>query len=367
MEPIVDNFTRTELQTTFAQENQLTPEEEAQVTALADGIDISSTNALSMFGSEAGQKLSALSSSSLEKAKTKSIGEAGDALVALNKDLKGYTDYISKDPKKGIFGFLQKSKDRVANIMAKHASVQSNIDKSVALLNQHVSTLRVDITQLDSLYHESCNYFRELSMYIAAGKKRYETERDTTLKTLLDKASETHQQSDIQAANDFKSRLDTLQESITFLEFARSAVLNIAPSIRLTQNNELAMCNRIQQSITINIPIWQTSVALALGQEHTKTALEATQATRKFTSELIKHNAEQLKELSLGVAEEQQKGPYDVEAVVEANDRLIETFDGVRAIQLEGEKVRVENEKRLEAEDKRIRDKLLEISTYASA
>lgn len=354
----------------FSQRTELPADAQEKIDNLASGIAFDSTNQLSTFGPDS-QTLSYISDESLRHAQTKTIGEAGEALVQLNKDLKlrkDKLDRLQKDTKSPIlsklFGIAKKAKDRTEEIMSMNKTASENINRAVDLLHSHVAILRSDIDSMDRLLIFADQYTRELQMYILAGKKRYQQETDTTLKGLIEKAKETNDPNDAAAVNAFKGKLSVLADTISSLEFAYSAMVsNIGPCILLTQNNDLVLCNNIERTIAISKPLWATSLAVAIGQEHTEMSLNAAQASREFTSSLLKQNAEKLGAMTVEVAKERQEGIFNIDDLIESTNKLIQYVEEAHNIELESEKKRIENEHKLAANNTNVRNMFLKIST----
>lgn len=354
----------------FSQRTELPADAQKKIDSLASGITFESTNQLSTFGPDS-NTLSYISDESLKHAQTKTIGEAGEALVQLNKDLKlrkDKLDRLQKDTKSPIlsklFGIAKKAKDRTEEIMAMNKSASENINKAVDLLYSHVAILRSDIDSMDRLLVFADQYTRELQMYILAGKQRYKQETDTTLKELIDRAKETNDPNDAAAVNAFKGKLSVLADTISSLEFAYSAMVsNIGPCILLTQNNDLVLCNNIERTIAISKPLWATSLAVAIGQEHTEMSLNAAKASREFTSSLLKQNAEKLGTMTVEVAKERQEGIFNIDDLIDSTNKLIQYVEEAHNIDLESEKKRIENERKLAANNTNVRNMFLKIST----
>ena len=354
----------------FSQRTELPVDAQEKIDNLASGIAFDSTNQLSTFGPDS-QTLSYISDESLRHAQTKTIGEAGEALVQLNKDLKlrkDKLDKLQKDTKSPIlsklFGIAKRAKDRTEEIMSMNKTASENINKAVDLLHSHVAILRSDIDSMDRLLIFADQYTRELQMYILAGKKRYQQETDTTLKGLIEKAKETNDPNDAAAVNAFKGKLSVLADTISSLEFAYSAMVsNIGPCILLTQNNDLVLCNNIERTIAISKPLWATSLAVAIGQEHTEMSLNAAQASREFTSSLLKQNAEKLGAMTVEVAKERQECIFNIDDLIESTNKLIQYVEEAHNIELESEKKRIENERKLAANNTNVRNMFLKIST----
>ena len=367
--PVLKWSTEEEALTTFKNDVQLPAEAAEKINQLADNITFDSVNALSTFGPNT-NSLDYISDESLRLAQTKTIGEAGTALVNLNKDLnmrKRQLDKLQKNTNNPfiskILGVVKGSRDRAEQIVAMNKSASENIDKAVTLLKSHVATLRRDIDNMDKLLIMAGEYTRELQMYIMAGKQRLQQETDVTLTKLIADANASGDPNDAIAVNDFKNKLNVFADTISALEFAYSAMVsNIGPCILLTQNNDLVLCNNIERTITLSRPLWTTSIAVAIGQEHTEMSLNASQASREFTSSLLKQNAEKLGTLTVGVAKERQEGLFNVDSLIESTNKLIEYITEAHNIDQESEKKRLENERRLADNNTNIKKTFLMIS-----
>ena len=367
--PVLKWSTEEEALTTFKNDVQLPAEAAEKINQLADNITFDSVNALSTFGPNT-NSLDYISDESLRLAQTKTIGEAGTALVNLNKDLnmrKRQLDKLQKNTNNPfiskILGVVKGSRDRAEQIVAMNKSASENIDKAVTLLKSHVATLRRDIDNMDKLLIMAGEYTRELQMYIMAGKQRLQQETDVTLTKLIADANASGDPNDAIAVNDFKNKLNVFADTISALEFAYSAMVsNIGPCILLTQNNDLVLCNNIERTIALSRPLWTTSIAVAIGQEHTEMSLNASQASREFTSSLLKQNAEKLGTLTVGVAKERQEGLFNVDSLIESTNKLIEYITEAHNIDQESEKKRLENERRLADNNTNIKKTFLMIS-----
>ena len=367
--PVLKWSTEEEALTTFKNDVQLPAEAAEKINQLADNITFDSVNALSTFGPNT-NSLDYISDESLRLAQTKTIGEAGTALVNLNKDLnmrKRQLDKLQKNTNNPfiskILGVVKGSRDRAEQIVAMNKSASENIDKAVTLLKSHVATLRRDIDNMDKLLVMAGEYTRELQMYIMAGKQRLQQETDVTLTKLIADANASGDPNDAIAVNDFKNKLNVFADTISALEFAYSAMVsNIGPCILLTQNNDLVLCNNIERTIALSRPLWTTSIAVAIGQEHTEMSLNASQASREFTSSLLKQNAEKLGTLTVGVAKERQEGLFNVDSLIESTNKLIEYITEAHNIDQESEKKRLENERKLAENNTNIKKTFLMIS-----
>lgn len=366
---VLEWSTEEEALTTFKNDVQLPAEAAEKINQLADKVTFDSVNALSTFGPDT-NSLDYISDESLRLAQTKTIGEAGTALVNLNKDLnmrKRQLDKLQKNTNNPfiskILGVVKGSRDRAEQIVAMNKSASENIDKAITLLKSHVTTLRRDIDNMDKLLAMAGEYTRELQMYIMAGKQRLQQETDVTLTKLIADANASGDPNDAIAVNDFKNKLNVFADTISALEFAYSAMVsNIGPCILLTQNNDLVLCNNIERTIALSRPLWTTSIAVAIGQEHTEMSLNASQASREFTSSLLKQNAEKLGTLTVGVAKERQEGLFNVDSLIESTNKLIDYITEAHRIDQESEKKRLENERKLAENNTNIKKTFLQIS-----
>ena len=310
------------------------------------------------YGASCQKKIADFSDNALEGVKTKDLGEVSGMITDLVTELKGF----SLEPqKKGLFGFFKKVPVSIEKIKAEYASADTNIDKIVESLESHQNQLSKDVIMLDKLYEANLGYFKELSMYIMAGKAKLEEERAGRLQDLKKKAEESGLPEDAQAANDFAALCDRFEKKLFDLELTRTISIQMAPQIRMIQNNDVLMVERIQSTINNTIPLWKNQMVLALGMAHSQQAADAQHAVNELTNELLKKNAETLKTGSIQIAEESERSVVDIETVKETNQKLIETFDEVMKIQEEARERRAAAEAELGRIEVELKNKLLDI------
>ena len=337
---------------------QLTEAEQKAVDEFKEKIDITDTNVIMQYGASCQKKIADFSDSALEGVKTKDLGEVSGMITDLVTELKGF----SLEPqKKGLFGFFKKVPVSIEKIKAEYASADTNIDKIVESLETHQNTLSKDVVMLDKLCEANLGYFKELSMYIMAGKAKLEEERAGRLQELKAKAEQSGLPEDAQAANDFAALCDRFEKKLFDLELTRTISIQMAPQIRMIQNNDVLMVERIQSTINNTIPLWKNQMVLALGMAHSKQAADAQHAVNELTNELLKKNAETLKTGSIEIAQESERSVVDIETVKETNQKLIETFDEVMKIQEEARARRAEAEAELGRIEVELKNKLLDI------
>lgn len=339
-------------------ESKLSDEEKQMVNDFSKQIDITQSDVVLQYGAQAQKKIAGFSETALEKVKTKDLGEVGDLMADLVVELKGF-DTDEKD--KGILGFFKKGTNKIASIKARYDKAEANVDKITEMLEKHQITLLKDISLLDELYNKNLQNFKELSMYIIAGKKRLEEIKNKDLVELQKKAAETGLAEDAQAANDLANAINRFEKKLHDLELTRMISIQMAPQIRLVQNNNILMTEKIQSSIVNTIPLWKSQMVLALGISHSKEAMEAQREVTNMTNALLKKNAETLKQATIETAKESERGIVDLETLKNTNQKLIETLDEVAKIQQEGRTRRVEAEQELAKIETEIKEKLLEV------
>ena len=343
----------------FLKEEDLTPAEAKAVADLAEKIDISNSKVVLYYGTACQKEIASFSDAALNNIRTKDLGEVGDMITSLVGELKGFN--AETEEQKGFLGLFKKPATSLAKLQAKYAAAETNVSKITNVLEDHQNTLLKDIVMLDKMYDENLDYFKKLTMYIIAGKKRLDEERATTLKALKDKAEESGLAEDAQAANDFANLCDRFEKKLYDLELTRAISVQMAPQIRLIQNGDTLMVEKIQSTIINTIPLWKNQMVLALGIAHSKEAMEAQSAVSNLTNELLKKNAETLKQGTIAIAEESERGIVDIETVQETNRKLIETLDEVLKIQADGRQKRQDAENELGHIEAELKTKLLEI------
>ena len=338
---------------------KLSPEEERLVEEFSSKIDISNSQAVLTYGVGSQKKIAEFSENALERVKTKDLGEIGDMLAGVVGEIRSLE--IDEEDK-GIFGFFKKSGNKLANMKAKYDKVEVNVNNISKALEDHQVTLMKDVLMLDKMYELNMNYYKELSMYIMAGKKRLERANNIELPELIKKADESGLPEDTQKAKDFSQMINRFEKKIHDLELTKTVSLQMAPQIRLIQNNDSMMSDKIQSTIVNTIPLWKNQMVIAIGLKHSTDAAKAQKAVSDMTNELLKKNAESLKAATIETAKESERGIIDIETLKSTNKTLISTFDEVIKIQDEGRKKRKEAEAELRNIENEMRSKLLEIS-----
>ena len=338
---------------------KLSPEEERLVEEFSSKIDISNSQAVLTYGVGSQKKIAEFSENALERVKTKDLGEIGDMLAGVVGEIRSLE--IDEEDK-GFFGFFKKSGNKLANMKAKYDKVEVNVNNISKALEDHQVTLMKDVLMLDKMYELNMNYYKELSMYIMAGKKRLERANNIELPELIKKADETGLPEDTQKAKDFSQMINRFEKKIHDLELTKTVSLQMAPQIRLIQNNDSMMSDKIQSTIVNTIPLWKNQMVIAIGLKHSTDAAKAQRAVSDMTNELLKKNAETLKAATIETAKESERGIIDIETLKSTNKTLISTFDEVIKIQDEGRKKRKEAEAELRNIENEMRTKLLEIS-----
>ena len=338
---------------------KLSPEEERLVEEFSSKIDISNSQAVLTYGVGSQKKIAEFSENALERVKTKDLGEIGDMLAGVVGEIRSLE--IDEEDK-GFFGLFKKSGNKLANMKAKYDKVEVNVNNISKALEDHQVTLMKDVLMLDKMYELNMNYYKELSMYIMAGKKRLERANNIELPELIKKADETGLPEDTQKAKDFSQMINRFEKKIHDLELTKTVSLQMAPQIRLIQNNDSMMSDKIQSTIVNTIPLWKNQMVIAIGLKHSTDAAKAQKAVSDMTNELLKKNAESLKAATIETAKESERGIIDIETLKSTNKTLISTFDEVIKIQDEGRKKRKEAEAELRNIENEMRSKLLEIS-----
>lgn len=343
----------------MVEEFNFTPEELGAIEACAAQFDVMDNNQILQFGVGCQKKLTDFSDSALSTVKNKDLGEVGDMLSHAITELKGFD---AEEEKKGIFGMFKKSSDRMETLKSRYAKAETNVQKICDSLESHQITLMKDISVLDQMYELNKNYFRELSMYIAAGRKKLEELRDVKMPELLEKAQRTGLQEDAQAVRDLDSQCNRFEKKIHDLELTRMISLQMAPQIRMIQGNNTQMVEKIQSTIVNTVPLWKSQMVLALGLAHSTQAAKAQAAATDLTNELLRKNAAVLKTASVETAKASERGIVDMETLRITNESLISTLDEVMKIQKEGHEKRMEAETEMQQIESELRSKLMELS-----
>ncbi len=340
--------------------SQLSEAEQKAVLDFAEKIDITDTNLVLQYGSAAQKNMADFSSSALNNVRTKDMGAVGDMLGDLVVELKGF-DY-NPEEKKGFFGLFKKAQNAVASLKAQYDKAEVNVNKIAAMLEDHQVVLLKDIALLDKMYEMNLGYFKELTMYILSGKERLKKAQEVELPALQKKAEESGLPEDSQAASDFASMCNRFDKKLHDLELTRMVSLQMGPQIRLIQNNDSMMVEKIQSSLVNTIPLWKSQMVLALGLSHAQQAISAQREVTNVTNELLKKNAETLKMGTMAAAQEAERGIVDIETLQHTNQLLIDTLTEVKTIQEEGSRKRREAETELGRIEGELKQKLLELS-----
>ena len=339
-------------------EVQLTPEEQAMVDSFAEKIDITNSQQVLQYGSACQKKIGDFSEAALAKVSTKDLGEVGDMITNLIGELKSFD--ANEEQQKGILGFFKKKGNELDNLKTKYNKAETNVENIQSMLEGHQVQLLKDIAMLDKMYELNMAYFKELSMYILAGKKKLAEVRANELQQAMDKAKQSGLPEDAQAARDLADQCERFEKKLYDLELTRNISLQMGPQIRLLQNNNTMMAEKIQSTIVNTIPLWKNQMVLALGLAHSQQAMQAERAVTDMTNELLKKNAETLKMSTIETAKESERGIIDIETLVQTNQSLIDTISEVMTIQQEGHTKRVEAEKTLYQMENDLKKKLLE-------
>ena len=329
------------------------------VDDFSEKIDLNDSGIVLQYGSAAQKKIADFSDNALEGVRTKDLGEVGNMITDLVAELKGFN--IEPEEKKGFFSIFKKAGSGIAKLKTKYDKAEVNVDRITGVLEDHQNQLLTDIVMLDKMYENNLSYFKELTMYILAGKKKLEQERATTLIELEEKAKTSGLAEDAQAANDFANLCDRFEKKLHDLEMTRTISIQMAPQIRLIQNGDTLMAEKIQSTINNTIPLWKNQMVLALGLAHSKAAVEAQREVSDLTNELLKKNAEALKTGTVAIAEESERSIVDIETVRYTNEQLISTLDEVLRIADEGRAKRLAAENEMIMIENELKTKLLDI------
>ena len=337
---------------------QFTPEEQQVIDQFAQQIDLTNSNQILYYGSDSQKKIADFSENALAKVRTNDLGEVGSMISSLTAELKNFS--ADEEGSKGFFGLFKKAGNKFEVMKANYAKVEVNVDKICDVLEDHKFTLTRDIAMLDNMYQLNIQNFRQLSMYIAAGKKKLEEARTVQLVQLQAKAQSTGLHEDAQAANDFAEFCNRFEKKLYDLELTRTVSLQMAPQIRLVQNNDTMMVEKINSTLVNTIPLWKNQMVLSLGIANSQQAIKAQRAVTDVTNELLRKNSEMLKMNTVAVAQESERGIVDIETLQKTNADLIETLDSVRQIQEEGSQKRHAAEAELTRIENELKNKLLE-------
>lgn len=342
------------------EDTPLSPEEQKMVDDFAEKIDITNSQMVLQYGAASQKKLSDFSETALSRVKTKDMGETGELITGLIAELQGF-DANAEQPK-GILGFFKKAGNNIEQLKTRYESADKNVERIRAQLEDHQVTLMKDITMLDKMYQLNLVYFKELTMYIMAGKKKLESVRANELKAAQEKAQRTQLPEDAQAARDLADLCDRFEKKLYDLELTRNVSIQMGPQIRLIQSNDTMMAEKIQTTIVNTIPLWKNQMVLALGIAHSQEAMKAERAVTDATNELLKRNAATLKQGTIDIAKESERGIVDIETLQQTNKQLIETLDELNKIRADGKAKRANAEQELGRIEGELRAKLLEIN-----
>ena len=340
-------------------ESMLSEAERKMVDDFAQKIDVTDSNVVLQYGSAAQKNIASFSENALNSVKTKDLGEVGEALSDLVVELKSFGK--DEEKKGGLFGFFQKKRNELEAMKASYAKAEVNVDKIVRVLEDHQVVLMKDIAMLDQMYELNTKYYKELTMYIIAGKKRLEYLRTHDLEQLRQKAAASGAQEDAQAYNDFANLCSRFEKKLHDLELTRMISIQMGPQTRLLQNNDTLMLEKIQSSLVNTIPLWKSQMVLALGLEHSRQATQAQSAVTEMTNQLLQKNADMLKMGTVEAAREAERSIVDVKTLQHTNEQLISTLDEVMKIQTEGSQKRREAEAELGRIEGELKQKLLEL------
>ena len=339
----------------------LTDAEQNMVAEFAKQIDVTNANQILMYGAGAQQNIANFSENALNNVRNKDLGEIGDALSGLVVELRTL-DFDDSDEEKGFFAKLfRKGKNQLEELKAQYTEVEGNVDKITAVLEQHQIALLKDVAMLDEMYALNLQYYKELSMYIIAGRKRLEEVRANDVEALRQKAAASGNAEDAQAYNDLVNMCDRFEKKLHDLELSRTVSLQMGPQTRMLQNNDVMMVEKIQSSLVNTIPLWKSQMVLALGLENARRATEAQTAVSEMTNELLKRNADKLKQGSVEIAKEAERSIIDIETLQYTNEQLIATLDEVMQIQRDGAVKRKEAEAELRRIEGELKAKLMEL------
>ena len=336
----------------------LSDAEKKAVEDFAKKIDITDSNMILQYGAAAQKNVAGFSENALNSVRTKDLGEVGKSLSELVVELKGFGE---EEEKKGLFGLFKKTGSKLEAMKAQYAKVESNVDKIARELEQHQVTLLKDVAMLDQMYELNLKYYKELTMYILAGKKKLEQVRSQDLPALKTKAEQTGAQEDAQAYNDLAQMCERFEKKLHDLELTRIISVQMGPQTRLIQNNDTLMVEKIQSSLVNTIPLWKSQMVLALGLEHSRQATAAQSAVTEMTNELLKKNADMLKMGTVETAKEAERSVVDIETLQHTNQQLISTLDEVLNIQKEGAAKRKAAEAELGRIEGELKQKLMEL------
>lgn len=340
-------------------ESSFTEEERKVINDFAQQIDVTNSNVVLQYGAASQRKIAGFSETALSKVRTKDLGEVGGMVTDLINELKGFS--VDGEEQKGIRAWFKKAQNSLSTLQTKYEKASVNVDRITSELEGHQVQLMKDIAMLDEMYQLNLTYFKELSMYILAGKKRLAQLRSEDLAALQEKAKASGLPEDAQAANDFAAMCDRFEKKIHDLELTRMVSIQMSPQIRLVQNNDTLMAEKIQSTIVNTIPLWKSQMVIAMGLSHSQQAMQAQREVTNMTNDLLRKNADALKMATIDTAKESERGIVDMEALKHTNETLISTLDEVVQIQDEGRRKRAEAEVELGRLETELKNKLLDI------
>ena len=341
------------------EEQVLSPEEIKMVDNFVKQIDVTNTQAVMTYGVGTQKKMADFSEKTLESVRTKDLGEVGNMITSLVTELKNFD---VEEEEKGLFGFFKKGSNKMNEMKTKYSKVETNVDAITKELEKHQITLMKDIDLLDRMYELNLGYYKELSMYILAGKKKLKEVREKDLAEMQAKAQRTGLPEDAQAAKDFAEMCDRFEKKLHDLMLTRTVAMQTGPQIRMIQSSDSVMAEKIQSTIVNTIPLWKSQMVIAIGVEHANKAARAQREVTDMTNELLKKNADALKMATIETAKESERGIVDIETLRHTNEMLISTMDEVLAIQTEGKQKRQEAEAELAGIESQLREKMLQAS-----
>ena len=340
-------------------ESQLTEAEKKAIDDFIQKVDVTNPDHVLLFGADAQKRIADFSQTALDAVKTQDTGEVGNMLVNLVSELKGFER--DTEDKKGLARLFAKGEDKIERMKARYSKVSSNVENIAGSLEAYQTQLLKDVAMFDRLYDQNSDYFHQLTLYIIAGDKKLEQVRNTELKELREKAEQSQDAMDAQKANDLAAQCDRFEKKLYDLKLTRQVSIQMAPQIRLLQNNDSLLVERIQSTLSNTLPLWKSQMVLALGMHHSQQALQAQTAVTNMTNELLRKNAEALKIGTVATAREAERGIIDIETLIKTNQDLIDTINDVMDIQSQGRAKRIEAEKTLYSMEAELKKKLLSV------
>ena len=338
--------------------NMLTKEEQQAVKSFAEQIDISNSQQILTYGAAAQKNIADFSESALESVRTKDMGEIGDMITGLVKELKSIE---TPEQKKGLAALFQRAGNSIENMKLQYSKAETNVDRISGALEEHQRVLMKDVAIMDQMYDKNLDYYKQLTMYILAGREKIAHERNVTLADLRQGAQQSGKPEDAQAVNDYANLIDRFEKKIHDLELTRIVSLQMGPQIRMLQNNDTLMIEKIQTSLVNTIPLWKSQMVLNLGIQHSREAVEAQRAVTDMTNQLLRSNSQMLKMAAVETAKEAERSVVDIETLKQSNENLITTLDEVMQIQADGRQKRAEAETEIRRIEGELKQKLLEI------